>query len=60
MKKKIIIIVSISIILIITFIVISLFFSRNMTTYLPQINNEIKEESTHKEQENRFAKKTIC
>lgn len=56
-KKKVIIILSIAVILIIALILIGLFSGGYMATILPHINDEMTEEANKKEQENRFAEK---
>ena len=56
-KKKVIIVVSIFIILIIALILVGLFSGGYMATILPQINDEMIEEANKNEQENRFAEK---
>lgn len=56
-RKKIVIIVSVSIILIIALIVIALTTGGYMATILPQINDEMIETANNQEQENRFAEK---
>ena len=56
-KKKIIIIVSVSTILIVVLVLAGLFFGGYMATILPQVNDESIEEANKKEQENRFAEK---
>ena len=56
-KKKVIIIVSVSTILIVVLVLAGLFFGGYMATILPQVNDEAIEEANKKEQENRFAEK---
>lgn len=56
-KKKIIIIVSVSTILIFVLVLAGLFFGGYMATILPQVNDKAIEEANKKEQENRFAEK---
>lgn len=56
-KKKIIIIVSISIIFIIAFIIIGLFSGGYMATILPQINDEMIEEANQEAREKALAEK---